>query len=275
MALCCIGGVCIPYSAIIPLIIYGFRWLFQKLVTWGVLPSWISSALSGFICPIENRNNRPNKSDACFCIPRGNPAAAATTTTTSNENSLLVRKRRRSKHAKHTPALSTTSTPTETEDEDDSDGSVIFLKDFEQWNRLILAAASKKAAVVSGSREATIWICKFTASWCKPCQKIQPVFESLAQQYRQQQPPPLNGSKHTNNCMRFVSIDVDDDEEFQDWMGAYGVLTLPTFVAIQITNHHHHHSQTNHPFPRMMDKYSGSNAIQLTKFVETIAEKTK
>jgi thioredoxin 1 len=38
MALCCINGVCVPYSALIPLLYYGLRWLLTKLTESGLIP---------------------------------------------------------------------------------------------------------------------------------------------------------------------------------------------------------------------------------------------
>ena len=38
MAVCCIGGVCIPYSALIPFIALGLRWLAEQLIRLGLLP---------------------------------------------------------------------------------------------------------------------------------------------------------------------------------------------------------------------------------------------
>jgi thiol-disulfide isomerase/thioredoxin len=272
MALCCIGGVCIPYSAIIPLIIYGFRWLLQKLDAWGILPSWISSVLSAFLS-IEKKNKYPNGSDTTTsCCARENSTA---------DGSLHSLRRRRGKHMKHTTSVAsscstngthgtteTTKTEEEEDDDDDADEGIIYVKDFEQWNRFLMEAAALKTASSSRRHQdkATIVICKFTASWCKPCQKIQPVFESLATQ---------------STMLRFVLIDVEEDDAFQELMSVYGIFTLPTFVAIQVT--HQQQQQLSQPtttnpappLPVLLDKYTGSDAEKLTTFVETIAEKGK
>lgn len=42
----CIGGVCIPYSAIVPLVLMGIRWVFAKLHLVGILPSFVSNMMN-------------------------------------------------------------------------------------------------------------------------------------------------------------------------------------------------------------------------------------
>eukprot|EP00536_Pseudo-nitzschia_multiseries_P008339 jgi/Psemu1/257124/estExt_Genewise1Plus.C_2100063 len=36
----CIGGVCVPYSAVIPLFLLGIKWVLSKLHTYGLLPNF-------------------------------------------------------------------------------------------------------------------------------------------------------------------------------------------------------------------------------------------
>jgi thiol-disulfide isomerase/thioredoxin len=38
MALCCIGGVCIPETAVLPILLIMIKWLYEKLTSWEVLP---------------------------------------------------------------------------------------------------------------------------------------------------------------------------------------------------------------------------------------------
>jgi thioredoxin 1 len=42
----CIGGVCVPYSAVIPLFFMGFRWVFAKLHLYGLLPSFVAKMIN-------------------------------------------------------------------------------------------------------------------------------------------------------------------------------------------------------------------------------------
>lgn len=48
MALCCINGVCIPYSALIPLIVVGLQWIVKKLSKAGLIPEAWSKALQRY-----------------------------------------------------------------------------------------------------------------------------------------------------------------------------------------------------------------------------------
>ena len=38
MSLCCIGGVCVPYSAVLPIFLLCLRWLLAKAVALGIVP---------------------------------------------------------------------------------------------------------------------------------------------------------------------------------------------------------------------------------------------
>eukprot|EP00537_Pseudo-nitzschia_pungens_P017042 CAMPEP_0172401902 /NCGR_PEP_ID=MMETSP1061-20121228/52480_1 /TAXON_ID=37318 /ORGANISM="Pseudo-nitzschia pungens, Strain cf. pungens" /LENGTH=188 /DNA_ID=CAMNT_0013135711 /DNA_START=68 /DNA_END=634 /DNA_ORIENTATION=+ len=42
----CIGGVCVPYSAVIPLFLLGIKWIFAKLHTYGLLPNFIAELMN-------------------------------------------------------------------------------------------------------------------------------------------------------------------------------------------------------------------------------------
>lgn len=48
MTLCCIGGVCVPYSAVLPLLALGLKWVVEKLVAAGLLPTWLTKKLARF-----------------------------------------------------------------------------------------------------------------------------------------------------------------------------------------------------------------------------------
>jgi hypothetical protein len=43
--LCCIGGVCVPYTAVVPILLLALKWLAQKLANYGLLPSAIGNLL--------------------------------------------------------------------------------------------------------------------------------------------------------------------------------------------------------------------------------------
>jgi thiol-disulfide isomerase/thioredoxin len=45
MSLCCIGGVCVPYTAVIPVLLLALKWLAAKLASYGLLPDSVVKAL--------------------------------------------------------------------------------------------------------------------------------------------------------------------------------------------------------------------------------------
>ncbi|MGK5553788.1 thioredoxin family protein [Actinomadura kijaniata] len=52
----------------------------------------------------------------------------------------------------------------------------------------------------------------FTASWCGPCKKIDPVFEKLAEEHQ---------------GIDFIKVDVDEAAEIARWAGIHAA---PTFI---------------------------------------------
>lgn len=74
MALCCIGGVCVPYTALIPVIVLGLQWIVQKLVAAGLLPQAWCNALQKYTSTSANaskqtiRRGKQCKSATC-CAP--------------------------------------------------------------------------------------------------------------------------------------------------------------------------------------------------------------
>ena len=192
MALCCIGGVCIPYSAIVPLLIYGLQWLLQKLVVAGLLPAAWCEALSR-ILPTKSVNN---KADDTCC-----------TTVASNGN---LRRGKQMKHDGEQVSFAATSRTSSCCSDVSAvavAGVVTTIDSDEEWERLLATTTTSTTAVI---------VCKFTAVWCKPCKAIQPVFESLA-------------AASTADTTRFVVVDVD---ALEDVASTYNVMALPTFVAL-------------------------------------------
>lgn len=112
MALCCIGGVCIPYSAIIPLIIYGIQWLLKKMILAGFFPAALNEALSRVL----PSSNKPD--DAC-CNGSSKPS---------------LRRGKQSKGSTSAPLFQTSSCC--------SDSVVSAIKSDEEWERLLVAENS-------------------------------------------------------------------------------------------------------------------------------------
>ncbi|KAF4655090.1 hypothetical protein FOL47_009574 [Perkinsus chesapeaki] len=83
-----------------------------------------------------------------------------------------------------------------------NDGEVIELEDAEHFDKL---AAENKLLVVD-----------YSAEWCKPCQKMAPIFADLALEYKDK--------------AAFVHVDVD---ECDDLAMDHGVASLPAFRIYQ------------------------------------------
>mmetsp|Transcript_14302 Transcript_14302/g.22040 ORF Transcript_14302/g.22040 Transcript_14302/m.22040 type:complete len:176 (-) Transcript_14302:138-665(-) len=62
MAVCCIGGVCVPYTAILPLIALIAKWIVTKLAPLGIVPSSICKALG-----IDENTGKDKVSSSSCC----------------------------------------------------------------------------------------------------------------------------------------------------------------------------------------------------------------
>ena len=82
MALCCIGGVCVPYSAIIPLALMGLRWLVSKLANHGLLPKFLVKFLGAESVQTLSTCSTPQLSKSSSCC--------SLNTNTSNGNPCTV-----------------------------------------------------------------------------------------------------------------------------------------------------------------------------------------
>ena len=78
---------------------------------------------------------------------------------------------------------------------------------------------------------------KFTATWCRPCKEIEPVFHDLSAKYKKSS---------------FISIDVD---EFEDVAAKYTVMALPLFVVVD-------------KHTKQIDKLMGKDKEKLIKLIE-------
>jgi thioredoxin-like negative regulator of GroEL len=141
MTLCCIGGVCIPYSALVPVAVWCLQWLVEKLG----LKSYIPDSWWNLLQP----NSKKQKQKKCL--------------TTEQKSSCCST-------AASTPDSSV-------HDASKADGLVRSIDSEDEWEALVLASKSESE---SGKGDGVVVIAKFTATWCKPCHAIQPVLEGLA-----------------------------------------------------------------------------------------------
>ncbi|CAB9516148.1 Thioredoxin H-type [Seminavis robusta] len=144
MSTICFGGICVPYTAVMPLLFLGLRWLLQKAIELGLIPKSVQEKL----------------------FPS-----------------------------------STKYAPTETSREVSGGSGGVTVVESEEAFREIL----KNPYVV----------CKFTAAWCKPCQKVHPEYVQLSKQF---------------TSASFITVDVDDLDEIAS---EYKVAMMPTFLVFR------------------------------------------
>lgn len=151
MSTLCIGGVCIPYAGLVPLLLLALKWVAEQLAKVGLLPDFIIKSLG-----------LHSSSSATCC--------ASTKTTEKTQ-----RRRRTARES------STATTSDETTDEKDDDeynncsnitgGEVEHIDTLTRWTEVF--TQSKK-------QSSSLLFVKFTAEWCKPCRVIQPTYIELA-----------------------------------------------------------------------------------------------
>lgn len=160
MSCLCIGGVCIPYSAILPFLLVFLREIVKPLAKLGLIPEPIAKRL-GIAASTKNENSCCKDGKSCDRVEKPRPS--------------------NSSNPKKTEPYSTVDSMTQFQD---------LLSNYE------------------------FVIVKFTATWCKPCQKIHPLFSELGEKNLE------------NDKVMFVSVDVDDAE---DITGHCEVTAMPTF----------------------------------------------
>lgn len=198
MALLCIGGVCVPYSAIIPLCMLGFKWVFLKLHSVGMIPSFF---VEWFNLKKDTATTTATSTEtATSCCGDGSSCDANTTTNNNNSatRSILAKRGKRGKQSKAVSSLFTSP-------------SIIVkeIKSEQEFDDLFLVGGKEE------TEHKIVVVVKFTASWCKPCHAIQPYYEAQSQKY-----------PHCD----FVLIDVDDVEEIA---ARYEVAMMPTFIIVE------------------------------------------
>ena len=150
---CCFGGVCIPYTAIVPVILLGIKWIVQKITQLGILPPFIAKALG--INRIPNTLDKHTHSTNCDDDTNKKDD--------TNKNNDTNKKQR---------SCCTTSTTTSSSSPcQNTTNVVVTVTTHDQWNALVL------------SHKKPLLVVQFTAQWCQPCHAMAPLFAELALQY--------------------------------------------------------------------------------------------
>lgn len=162
MSVFCICGVCIPYTAILPIII-----IFLKYI-WDV------------ICKTFGWENFFDKKKAVAKSDHGE--------VTEGHCSGGV-----------------CSLPAKTKDVPIPESPPFYLGGNDVTWQQLLKSSSKKPLIV-----------RFTATWCGPCKKIEPIFNSLGAE--------------NQALATFVSVDVDD---YPDFMNEYSISGIPYVLSFK------------------------------------------
>ena len=144
MACLCLGGVCIPYTALVPMLLFGLRWVACQFAKVGLLPEFIAKRLG-----VNPSGVTVEADSAC------------------NEGCCGESTRRVGKRAKRSSSLATTASNVTASDDDDNQ-NLEHVDTLERWQEIFTA-----------SKNSTLFV-KFTAAWCKPCKAIQPAYVALA-----------------------------------------------------------------------------------------------
>jgi len=142
MTAICLCGVCIPYSAIIPLLLVVLQFIARPLYQMGLLPDILAKKL-GIV------NNSNGKGDESCCDSDCNKTSVAGRSESSVSND-------------STSTSTATSTPSTS-----GDGDVVEITSMAQFKVIL-------------QEKNTIFL-KFTADWCKPCKAIHPFYQNLSQ----------------------------------------------------------------------------------------------
>ena len=189
--LCCIGGVCIPYTAVIPLFLLGVRWVFAKLHLYGLLPNFVAEMMN-----LKHMQQLDKQSSSSCCN--------------------LVNGAAKGENAEKPPCG----------DNAGSSSPSVVVKELESEKEFDDLLKKNEKVVV-----------KFTATWCKPCHKIQPFYKKKCTE---------------NPEYDFLTVDVDD---FETIAGKYSVAMMPTFIIVQGTT-------------SVMGTYRGSSEPELDAFLK-------
>lgn len=77
--LICIGGVCVPYTAVIPIILLALKWVATKLAHMGLLPAAVMKAMQ---IPPPSPSNKSEDENGLVTEKSATTTTTTTTTTT-------------------------------------------------------------------------------------------------------------------------------------------------------------------------------------------------
>jgi thioredoxin 1 len=224
MPLICIGPVCVPVSAVLPLILWALRPL------WEALPEGVRMQIERAVRPLLDWmdahvwskmrglfGSAPSSAPHAGGKGRGASAGGATHGGTS------------------AGALDASLAAKLMADLDSGSTSVHSIHTQEQLEAMLAVSEQRGCAVVLD----------FTAPWCGPCQRIKPRYAELAK-------------GHPSHI--FAAIDVDEAPELQ---ATCNVVVLPTFqIFYGKTKAHEERGGTNEAIDRLQAKLEAAKKAE-------------
>jgi len=204
MSCLCIGGVCIPYTALFPVLIIALQWIASQFAKVGLLPASVAKRLglnpAGNKKVVENENSKACEDKECCSGGKGNGSSSKSSTSSSTSRSESI-----------ATAMTAPPPPFGIEGKSKEEEKIEHVDHLERWEEIFTSCKDN-------SNSTSTLIVKFTADWCKPCKAIQPAYGFLAEKYAEK-------------C-KFTTLDMDGDD--CDVVSTkLKVAMMPTFVCFK------------------------------------------
>ena len=263
-------GVCVPYTAVVPLLILGLKWILDKFVfLWRPFFPKSMTTTTSTAQEQQQQQRRPkprrkattkavrlqeeeeekNDDGYCPCCVEGddNDQEEEKENIPNNKsNPIMMTNYCTFITTTTTTTDSTSSSSTSSSSSSSSSklGMIQTIESEESWNTLV--------------KESSVIIVKMTASWCQPCKVIQPHFVRMVAEVQTNNKNKKNNNKtNPNLTFGYAIVDVDDLDSVA---GRYKVAALPTFLAIETQG------------KTVVQRYTGSTETELQTFFTQVQE---
>jgi len=256
MSAICVCGVCVPYSAIIPLLLVLLQYIARPLYQMGLIPDVLAKKLgittttrttTSTTTIVDNNDNKKCCDSDAASVLLGVAGRMESTVSNDTTTSTTI-------DTTSTTCNSTTSNRTTTNNTNAGPANN------NEPNAILEISSKDELTLFMNQQKETIIILKFTADWCKPCKAIHPFYQQLALQHshtinnnnsKLQGPVPVTGPVPVR--VRFATVDVDEVDQLAD---QYKIAMMPTFIAFK-----------NHI---VLQRISGSSQAKLETFVQQV-----
>lgn len=213
----CIGPVCVPLWPIFFLLMRPLwnllppAWQERLTVFWDtkIYPTFVAPVLAYIPEKVQKflfwgiKRRKDKADDGASGNPEPSKYGAATTGNTVCDQELKTVERDEDGGLL---AATTATSAKAAEPLDHAPGSVVVIQNEDHYRKVCARSSQYRAVYLD-----------FTATWCKPCQAIKPVFSALAEEERD---------------ALFCIVDADEVEEVAE---EFGVTSLPTIVKLDRT----------------------------------------